>query len=105
MNKRGMEIIAKLRTMIAISEAEVAANPMPYLREAHSSLIEARICFEELERALSPDVVWEEADNMGVKPIDFIGGDRVKINKASEVLRKYYSGELNPAAPSAGGGE
>lgn len=92
MDRKTLELLANMRAAIAIRDAQVMANPMPALMAAERALSECKQCFDDLRYALSPDFVFDTAEEMGVKPIDFEGANTVKVQKALAVLDKYDTG-------------
>jgi len=67
------QILAKLTTKVAIQKAQVVSNPIPYLEKAGEELVRAQVCFDEIDRALSPDCVFEYGINNKIDP-NYISG-------------------------------
>lgn len=88
--------MAKLRTLLIVKEAQFNANPKPTLQRAYNALTECYKCFDELYYALSTDFVFDTAEEMQVKPRDFVGEDKIKIQKALRVLEQYRRGDFAP---------
>jgi len=90
------ERLAKLQALVAIKDAQVMANPKPYLEELAQECSEIFRVLEEVDRALSPAVVleyWEEnADKKAIpKPDDIQGEALVRCNKARQVIKSYWA--------------
>lgn len=93
MRKESLEIMAKLMAMAEIREAQIKANPIPYLEKAYEELAAARECFEKIEYALSPDIVFDVAGESDIRPTDIQGEAYIRCEKAREVIREYMKGE------------
>ena len=89
MNKNAMEMIAKLTTMVAISDAQIKSNPIPHLNEAKELLLLAQKCFEDIEMALSPDLIFDMAIENDIRPTDIQGEAYIRCNAALNVIKKY----------------
>lgn len=86
--------LARLQALIAIKDAQLMANPKPYLEDMGKRCHELLTVLDEVERALSPDCVydfWDEnADKAAIpRPTDIQGEAYIRCNKALDVLRKY----------------
>tara|TARA_B100001989_G_C24224225_1_gene309391 strand:- start:103 stop:399 length:297 start_codon:yes stop_codon:yes gene_type:complete len=91
------ERLAKLRTLIAINDAKIMANPKPYLEDMSRRCGELLDVLEKVEYALSPDFifdVWNECANKEAiqRPQDINGEALIRCNKALDVLREYKGG-------------
>ena len=95
MDKEALEILAKLRSGIAIKEAQIMSNPLPYLKEAERSLSKAREVFEDVDRALSPDIVFDIAIEHNIPPMTINGEAYARCEAAKKVIKKYLKGEHN----------
>ena len=89
MNENSRRIFAKLTAMLAIQDAQMVANPKPYIKAAYDELYKAQECFEAIERALSPDIVFDVAVENDIRPTDIQGEAYIRCNAALEVIRKY----------------
>ncbi|TNF08542.1 MAG: hypothetical protein EP323_01280 [Gammaproteobacteria bacterium] len=88
--------LARLRALIAIKDAQLMANPKPYLEDMAKRCHELLKVLEEVDHALSPDYVfqvWDEQfdKNHVPRPQDIQGEALFRCNKALDVLRKYRS--------------
>ena len=90
MNKDATRILAKLQTALAIHDAKVMANPKPYLEEAAKQIVDLKICLDDIQRALSPDVVFDFAKENDIRPMDIQGEALIRCNAAKLALQKYY---------------
>ncbi len=91
MNKKSLEIFAKLQAMLAIQDVQIAVNPKPYLEAAYDELCKARDCFEAMQHALSPDIVFEIATENDIRPTDIQGEAYIRCNAALKILNNYLS--------------
>ena len=92
MRKEAQNIMARLRTLMAIKDAQIRADPIPHLTMAYDELYRARKCFEEIEYALSPDCVFDVAIESNIKPVDIQGEAYFRCTKALDVIREYTRG-------------
>lgn len=90
MNRKSRDILAELIAKAAIQKAHIRANPEPYLNEVSEELARARQCFEEIERAISPDIIYDFANDHALRPEDVHGQDHIKIGAVYSALDKYY---------------
>lgn len=88
-DKAFRELLSRLSAELAVRKALVLADPEPYLCQLSKHSERLLIALRDVEYALSPDVVFDVANDMGIRPIDFQGEALVRCNKAREVLRKY----------------
>ena len=93
MRKDALEVMARLMAMAEIKEAQIKSNPIPYLEKAYEELAAARECFEKIEYALSPDIIFDIADGSGIKPTNINGEAYIRCEKAKEVIREYMKGK------------
>ena len=94
MNEDDKKALARLTTQLAISNAQISANPFPYIDKLTKELIRLLKVLESVEYALSPDYVfdfWNENDDKSAirNPIDIRGEALIRCNKALEILRIY----------------
>jgi hypothetical protein len=91
MNERSLTIMARLHTQIAIQDARVRSDPVPYLHEAHSLVSEVHRFLEDLSWVLngldSFDMTQEIAPYM--KPTDFNGEALLRVQKAQKMIREF----------------
>lgn len=92
MNRDSLEILAKLKTAIAISDAQVMANPLKYLKEAEERLNEHKMIFDKLLFALSPDLIHSICEKGDIAPQDFNGEALARCNAALDILNDYFKG-------------
>jgi hypothetical protein len=83
------EMLAQLIAKLAMHKAMVLADPEPWLDKLAKHSGELLAVLREVEYALSPDMVFDTANEMGIRPVDFQGEALVRCNKALGVLRKY----------------
>lgn len=83
------ELLAELTAKLATHKALVLANPEPYLDQLTKHSGRLLCVLREVEYALSPDMVFDVANERGIRPIDFQGEALVRCDKALAVLRKY----------------
>ena len=93
MRKDALEVMARLMAMAEIKEAQIKANPIPYLQKAYEELAAARECFEKIEYALSPDIIFDIADDSNIKPTNINAEAYIRCEKAKEVIREYMEGK------------
>ena len=90
MSDRDMrDLLAELTTKLAMHKALVLADPEPWLDKLTEHAGELLVVLREVEYALSSDCVFDKANEMGIRPINFQGEALVRCNKALDVLRKY----------------
>ena len=90
--KEFREKLARLTALVAIHDAQVMANPKPYLEEMSKQCGKLLKVLEEVEYALSPDFIydfWENQCDKGAiqRPQDIQGEALIRCNKALEVLK------------------
>ena len=101
MSDRDMrELLAQLTAKLATHKAMVLADPEPWLDKMAKHIEELLIVLHKVEYALSPDLVFDTANEMGIRPVDFQGEALVRCNAALDVLRKY---RMSPNAEVTGG--
>jgi len=88
------EKIAKLQTNIAIKNAQIMANPEPYIIKMQKLCSELFEVLDQVEYALSPDYVfdfWDEQvdKNMIPEPGCLQGEAIIRCNKALEVISTW----------------
>lgn len=88
------EDLARLKAKVAIMDAKVMANPKPHLERMSSQCIELLQVIEDIERALSPDSVFDFWDKSADKdafplPVDINGEALIRCNAALAVIREY----------------
>lgn len=83
------ELLAKLTAKLATNRALVLANPEPYLDQLTKHSGRLLRVLRDVEYALSPDMVFDVANEMGIRPIDFQGEALIRCEKALAVLREY----------------
>ena len=88
-DKELRELLAEFEARIATQKALVLAHPEPYLNRLAKYSGRLLRVLRDVEYALSPDMVFDVANEMGIHPIDFQGEALVRCNKALEILRKY----------------
>lgn len=86
--------LAKMQALLAINDAKLMANPKPCLEEMAKRCNRLLRVLDEVDRALSPDCVFDfwgnHADEYHMsQPSDVNGEALIRCNKALEVLRKY----------------
>ena len=81
--------LAELRTKMIIGDLEVKANPKKYLQEMSAYCNKLLKVLDEVEYALSPDIVFDVANNYDMRPMDIQGEAYIRCNKALEILSKY----------------
>ena len=93
MDDRSLQIMARLRSQIAISDARMRSDPLPYLQEAHGLLSEAHGLLQDLEWVLdgmdSFDMISDIAPD--IKPIDFNGEALLRCQKAKKMIRDFQA--------------
>lgn len=91
-------MLADLTAKIAVKDAMVMANPKRYLEEMQDYCHSILKVLEDVDHALSPDVVfkfWDENcdKNQIPRPIDIQGEALIRCNAALKVLREYRYGK------------
>lgn len=86
--------LAELTARIAIMDAQVMANPKKYLEEMSAHANRLIKVLDDVEYALSPDMVydfWElNCDHSAIpRPQDLNGEAMIRCNAAKDVLRRY----------------
>ena len=93
MNDRSNKIMARLQTQMAMQDARIRSDPLPYLQEAHRMVSEAHALLGELEWILGGhttfDLIMEIAPIM--KPIDFNGEALLRISEARKMIREFQA--------------
>lgn len=87
------EKLARLHTLIAIKDAQLMANPKPYLEDMSRRCVELLNVLEQVEYALSPELVYDTWEN-GFKnvipnPIDIQGEALLRCNAALDIIKDY----------------
>lgn len=88
--------LSQLQAAIITKEAQINSNPLPYLKEMESRCCELLEVFEDIERALSPDMIfdfWESSCNKKEipRPMDIQGEAYIRCNKALEIIGEFKS--------------
>ena len=89
MNKKSIAIFKKLENAVNKRDKDILKNPLPYLEEAYKLLSEQRRIFEKITYSLSPDIVFDKANEFNIKPENFNGGDKIKIDAVIKILNDY----------------
>lgn len=89
--------LAELQSRIAIKEAQIMADPVPYLSAMSNQCNTLLKVIDDIAFALSPDLVFDYWDTnmdkgMVPNPIDVQGEALLRCNAALEVIRKYREG-------------
>lgn len=92
--------LAEMTAKIAIMDAQLMANPKPYLVAMENYCIDLLETLEKVEYALSPDCVfdfWDENCNKKIiqRPNDIQGEAYIRCTKALEVLQEYRDKKAN----------
>lgn len=91
MNERSLKILSQLTAQLAINDARVRSDPLPYLQEAHHLVSETRELLEQLEWVLegmdSFDMIQDIAPKMA--PVDFNGEALLRCQKALRMIREF----------------
>ena len=91
MDDRSLSIMARLQSQVAIQDARVRSDPVPYLQEAHALVSEARTLLQDLKWVLdgldSFDMIQEIAPLM--EPKDFNGEALLRCQKAHKMIRAF----------------
>lgn len=85
--------MARLTALVALGEAAFKADPLPVLRAAQREMIELRKVLDRVDHALSPDIVFETAEHLHVRPSNIQGEAYIRCEAAKKVLREYRSGK------------
>lgn len=93
MNDRLHQALAGLRARVAINNARVRSDPLPYLMKADESITEVLMMLDDLERALSPDIIFDFGLEMELRPQDIRGQDTIKLSAVRKVIREYREGK------------
>ena len=94
MKEEGRNVLSRLVALVAIRDAQVIANPLPYLDQMAAKVTELQELLEAVEYALSPDCVFDFWDknvdkNAIPRPIDFQGEALLRCDKALSLLQEY----------------
>jgi hypothetical protein len=81
--------LAKLQSLVAIKNAQVLANPIPYLEDMSERCVILLKLLEEVEYALSPHIVFDFAQENSMEPMDLQGEALIRCNKAKQLIRDY----------------
>ena len=89
--------LSKLQAMLAIKDAQLMANPKPYLEDMENRCAELLQVFDDIENALSSNCVfdyWEDNADHDVlkKPVDVQGEALIRCDAALKVINKYKDG-------------
>lgn len=91
-------MLARLTAQVSINDAIVMSNPKKYLLEMREHCNSLLKVLDDVDRALSPDIVfdfWDEnCDKKQIpRPIDIQGEALIRCNAALKVLREYRYGK------------
>ena len=87
--------LAELITKLSIHNAQVAANPKPYIDKAREELQEAIRCIDDvIETLTGSDVIFDFAIDNNMKPEHLEGKSLVRIDQALEVIKKYEQSKI-----------
>lgn len=81
-------LLARMQANMAISRAKIEANPWPLIDRLQNEVVGYRVLIAEIERALSPDPVWEFATQNNIELLDVKGEALIRCNAALSVLRQ-----------------
>lgn len=81
--------LARLQAALAIADAQVMANPKKYLSRMSRHCVDLLDVLERVEHALSPDIVFDFAEERNMRPADINGEALIRCNAAKRVLRDY----------------
>lgn len=85
-------MLARLTANAALMEAEVRADPLPFLRRAVKEMAALHKVLIDVETALNDtNWVWDEAAKINM-PADLYQADTARVGKAREVLSRWMSG-------------
>jgi len=94
LNKQSQEIMARLQSLISMQEACIKADPMPTIKKAFTTIGELQHVLSEVYDALThSDIVFDAAQNYGVRPDMLRGEDLIRNRKAREILNKHFYGQ------------
>lgn len=85
-------LLSKLQAGVAINNAKIISNPIPYIEEMSKRCHEVLEVLDKVEEALSQVPVIEAAAKMGIEPRDLKGEALIRCNKASKVISQYKRG-------------
>jgi hypothetical protein len=80
--------LAALQSRLATNKAIILADPEPYIEKIHRILCDYQKVIAEIERAVSPDVIFDRSFEMGIPPRDFRGGERVQVEAVKKALEE-----------------
>lgn len=83
-------LLAKLQSQLALNKVLILQNPIPYIEKQQREIFRLHKFLHEVEHAVSPDVVFDAAESMGISPRDFRGEELVKLNAVRSAIDKYH---------------
>jgi len=90
-NEQHRQLLAKLQAKLATNKAIILADPEPYIEKIHKAMVHYQVIIAEIERAVSPDIVFDRSLEMGIPPIDFRGAEMVQVQAVRKALEKLWS--------------
>lgn len=81
--------LAELRIKLALSKAKVLSDPEPHINKLMGHCSELLKTMEEIEYALSPDIIFDVAMANVMNPCDIQGEALIRCNEALRIIRKY----------------
>lgn len=86
------QTLAKLLAAVALQEAQIIADPLPWLKKASDRMTELQQTLLDVETALCDDNwVYDDATKLGI-PVDCYKADTDRIAKARAILSRYING-------------
>lgn len=95
LNSEHKQILAKLEVQLAIRHASIRADPIPLLNTAFHMLARVRKCIDDIDYALSPEVLvdWGNNHKPPIQAPDINGEALIRCNAAKKVIRDYLHGD------------
>ena len=91
LSEKHLEMLSTLITRCAVSRAQMLANPEPYLEKMATQMYELDKCLHAVQYALSPDVVFDFAEEHSIVPVNSIQGEaHIRCEAALKVIREFY---------------
>lgn len=88
-DKEYLEIMARLQTLAAISKAKIDADPKTHIKIISKRLIEMIELVERVEYALSPDLIFDIAQEAETKPANINAEALIRCNHALEEIHRF----------------
>ena len=85
------QILARLRTAIALQQAKIRADPIPVLEKAEAQMAKQHHLLSQIHDALvGSDLIFDVAEQFGIHPTNINGEAYIRNQAALKLLSDYF---------------